>query len=75
MFTALDRFSKLVQHFSDSVDVSGTSMATSGTLPVEGKAKEQIDWPDVVYTKNNTVSNSILHTQGSHAITKHCHRH
>ncbi len=56
MFTALNRLGNLLHQFSDSVEITGISVAMTGTSLVKGKAKEHFDWPDVVFTKDNTVS-------------------
>ena len=60
MFPLLNRVGKLLQHFSDSVEITGISIAMTGTSLVKGKAKEHVDWPDVVFTKDNTVSHAVV---------------
>ena len=69
MFTALNRLSSVLEHFSDSVNITGISVAMTGISLVKGKAKQHLDWPDVVYTKDNTVS-TMLHHPESH-LTSH----
>ena len=61
MFSALNRVGNLLQQFSGSVEITGISVAMTGTSLVKGKPKQHVDWPDVVFTKDNTVSVYVHH--------------